>query len=139
MRREIAYNQLAFSLGISGGGGSILITVYRSALERYMADGACSKSLGIMFTESESRPLQQVLASSMDNDIQTLGYFAETFHNEGKIQIAVQLFQFLTLLCPSHIPTPIPICTLRNPFWNSTLIRGYRSMTSSSIFFRTIR
>jgi tetratricopeptide (TPR) repeat protein len=106
MVREISSNELGLSLGISGGNASILMVIYRSALERYANDEDCWKILERIFLEAESHPLQEVFAMSNENDIQVLGHFAETFYNEGKIQIAVQLFQFLTLLSPNNVPYP---------------------------------
>jgi tetratricopeptide (TPR) repeat protein len=106
MVREISSNELGLSLGASDGNTSILMTVYRTALERYANDGDCLEVLERIFSAAESRPLQEVFAASKENDIQVLGHFAETFYGEGKMQIAAQLFQFLTLLSPNNVPYP---------------------------------
>jgi tetratricopeptide (TPR) repeat protein len=104
MIREISSNELGLSLGVSGGSTSILMMIYRAALDRYISNAECAKVLEQIISESEQRPLQEVFFTSSEEDIKTLSHFAETFYNEGKVQIAAQLFQFLTLLCPNGIP-----------------------------------
>jgi hypothetical protein len=106
MIRDISSGELGLSLGILGGNTSILTTIYRTALDRYAGDAECWKVLDQVITRSEQRPLQEVFSSATENDVQILTKFAETFYNEGKVQIAAQLFQFLTLLCPNGTPHP---------------------------------
>ncbi|MDR2628734.1 MAG: hypothetical protein LBC30_01955 [Puniceicoccales bacterium] len=106
MIKEISSGELGLSLGILGGSTSILMMIYRAALALYASDTECWKVLEQIISKSEQRPLMEVFSSSTENDVQILTKFAETFYNEGKVQIAAQLFQFLTLLCPDGAPHP---------------------------------
>ncbi|MDR0740917.1 MAG: hypothetical protein LBF34_04385 [Puniceicoccales bacterium] len=106
MIKEISSGEFGLSLGILGGSTSLLMTIYRAALDHYASDEGCWKVLEQIISKSEERPLQEVFASSTENDVQILTKFAETYYNEGKVQIAAQLFQFLTLLCPDGVPHP---------------------------------
>jgi hypothetical protein len=106
MVKELSTNELGLSLVATGNSTPFLMMIYRSALERYTNDADCLTVLEHIFSEAEQHPLQEVFSTSTENDIQILGHFAETFYNDGKIQIAVQLFQFLTLLCPNGAPYP---------------------------------
>jgi hypothetical protein len=106
MIKEISSKELGLSLGTLGGSTSILMMIYRAALDRYANDAECWKVLEQIISKSERYSLQDVFSSSTENDVQILTKFAETFYNEGKVQIAAQLFQFLTLLCPEGAPHP---------------------------------
>jgi hypothetical protein len=106
MVKELSVNELGLSLGAAGNSTPILMMIYRAALERYASDANCLKILEHFFSDAEQRPLQEVFFTSTENDIQILGHFAETFYNDRKIQIAIQMFQFLTLLCPNGVPYP---------------------------------
>ncbi|MDR0417907.1 MAG: hypothetical protein LBH08_00520 [Puniceicoccales bacterium] len=106
MISEFSTNEFGLSLEVAGNSTPIIMMIYRLALERYASDENCQKVLENLFSNAEQRPLQEVLFASTENDIQILGHFAETFYNEKKMQIATQLFQFLTLLCPNGVPYP---------------------------------
>ncbi|MDR2812951.1 MAG: hypothetical protein LBB05_04170 [Puniceicoccales bacterium] len=106
MIKEISANELGLSLGVAGNNTSILMMIYRSALDHYANDAACWTVLKQIISQSEQRPLLEVFSASTENDIQILSNFAETFYNDGKVRIAAQLFQFLTLFCPNGAPHP---------------------------------
>lgn len=83
-----------------------LLEMYKNALNSFVQDTNCSKILETICKESETKNVQDVLASRTEADLKTLIAFAEQFLEKEDLQTAVQMFQFLTLVCPHNTPQP---------------------------------
>jgi hypothetical protein len=107
MIKDISLSGLGLAGDFLGSSTAFLSTIYRAALNRYAEDPESWKVVERIIAESEQRPIQEVFTTVSEDDVAILSKFAESFYNDGNVQIAAQLFHFLTLLCPDGSPHPI--------------------------------
>jgi tetratricopeptide (TPR) repeat protein len=106
MMREMSTNNLGVSFLSPKANLSVLVMIYKSALELYATDGSCLEVLERLFAAAENQDIQNAFMGIGENEIQILSNFAETFIASGKPSESAKLFQFLTLLCPRGVPNP---------------------------------
>lgn len=106
MAKSISTQEIGLSNDVATASMPILLVIYKGALELFSKDEECNAILERLYDAAQENDMQSVFSATTEEDLKTLGLFAEQYRDRGELKEAAQLFQFLTLLCPGGAPHP---------------------------------